>query len=66
MQNLIPIEEKEPAGLFEQQYESEVVSGQQKYAARQWRYVFNLDTEHYKISPAIIYKAITHIFLLPE
>lgn len=66
MQNLIPIEEKEPAGLFEQQYESEVISGQQKYAARQWRYVFNLDTEHYKISPAIINKAITHIFLLPE
>lgn len=66
MQNLIPIEEKEPAGLFEQQYESEVVSGQQKYAARQWRYVFNLDTEKYKISPAIINKAITHIFLLPE
>lgn len=66
MQNLIPIEEKEPAGLFEQQYESEVVSGQQKYAARQWRFVFNLDTEHYKISPAIINKAITHIFLLPE
>lgn len=66
MQNLIPIDEKEPAGLFEQQYESEVVSGQQKYAARQWRYVFNLDTEKYKISPAIINKAITHIFLLPE
>lgn len=66
MQNLIPIEEKEPAGLFEQQYESEVISGQQKYAARQWRYVFNLDTEKYKISPAIINKAITHIFLLPE
>lgn len=66
MQNLIPIDEKEPAGLFEQQYESEVVSGQQKYAARQWRFVFNLDTEKYKISPAIINKAITHIFLLPE
>jgi len=66
MQNLIPIEEKEPAGLFEQQYESEERSGQQKYAARQWRFVFNLDTEKYKISPAIINKAITHIFLLPE
>lgn len=66
MQNLIPIDEKEPAGLFEQQYESEVISGQQKYAARQWRFVFNLDTEKYKISPAIINKAITHIFLLPE
>ena len=66
MQNLIPIDEKEPAGLFEQQYESEERSGQQKYAARQWRFVFNLDTEKYKISPAIINKAITHIFLLPE
>lgn len=66
MQNLIPIEEKEPEGLFEQQYESEERSGQQKYAARQWRFVFNLDTEKYKISPAIINKAITHIFLLPE
>lgn len=66
MQNLIPIEEKEPAGLFEQQYESDERSGQQKYSAHQWRFVFNLDTEKYKISPAIINKAITHIFLLPE
>lgn len=66
MQNLIPIEEKELAGLFEQQYESDERSGQQKYSARQWRFVFNLDTEKYKISPAIINKAITHIFLLPE
>lgn len=66
MQNLIPIEEKEPAGLFEQQYESDERCGQQKYSARQWRFVFNLDTEKYKISPAIINKAITHIFLLPE
>lgn len=67
MQNLIAIDEKEPAGLFEQQYESEQgSSGQQKYSARQWRFVFNLDTEQYKISPAIINKAITHIFLLPE
>lgn len=67
MQNLITIDDKEPAGLFEQQYESEErVSGQQKYSARQWRYVFELDSEKYKISPAIINKAITHIFLLPE
>lgn len=67
MQNLITIEDKEPAGLFEQQYESEErITGQQKYAARQWRYVFELDSEKYKISPAIINKAITHIFLLPE
>ena len=66
MQNLITVDDKEPAGLFEQQYESEERSGQQKYAARQWRYVFNLDTTRYKISPAVINKAITHIFLLPE
>ena len=66
MQNLITVDDNEPAGLFEQQYESEERSGQQKYAARQWRYVFNLDTTRYKISPAVINKAITHIFLLPE
>lgn len=68
MQNLITINDKEPAGLFEQQYESESdrYTAQQKYAARQWRFVFHLDTEKYKISPAIINKAITHIFLLPE
>lgn len=68
MQNLIAIEDREPAGLFEQQYESEPdrITKQQKYSARQWRYVFSLDTERYKISPAIINKAITQIFLLPE
>ena len=66
MQNLITVDDKEPAGLFEQQYESEPNTNEQKYSARQWRFVFNLDTEKYKISPAIINKAITHIFLLPE
>ena len=66
MQNLITIDDKEPAGLFEQQYESEPNTKEQKYSARQWRFVFNFDTEKYKISPAIINKAITHIFLLPE
>ena len=66
MQNLITIDGKEPAGLFEQQYESDPNTKEQEYSARQWRFVFNLDTEKYKISPAIINKAITHIFLLPE
>ena len=91
MQNLITVDDNEPAGLFEQQYESEpttnlvpssslewprceggrqsqpdLYTAQQKYAARQWRFVFHLDTEKYKISPAVINKAITHIFLLPE
>jgi len=68
MQNLIAIDDSEPAGLFEQQYESEPERNtkQQRYSARQWRYVFELDKEKYKISPAIINKAITQIFLLPE
>ena len=63
MQNLIAINDQEPAGLFEQQYESD--TKQQKYSARQWRFAFELP-EGYKISPAIINKAITQIFLLPE
>jgi len=67
MQNLIALNDQEPAGLFEQQYESEPdrYTKQQKYSARQWRYVFDIP-EGYKISPAIINKAITQIFLLPE
>ncbi|WP_233456440.1 MULTISPECIES: hypothetical protein [Prevotellaceae] len=67
MQNLIALNDQEPAGLFEQQYESEPdrYTKQQKYSARQWRYVFDIP-DGYKISPAIINKAITQIFLLPE
>lgn len=67
MQNLIALNDQEPAGLFEQQYESEPdrYTKQQKYSARQWRNVFDIP-EGYKISPAIINKAITQIFLLPE
>ena len=55
MQNLIAIDDREPAGLFEQQYESEPDRNtkQQKYSARQWRFVFELP-DGYKISPAII------------
>lgn len=68
MQHLITVNDKEPDGLFEQQYESEPDRNtrQQKYSARQWRFVFELDKEKYKISPAIINKAVTQIFLLPE
>ena len=68
MQHLIAINDQEPEGLFEQQYESEPDRNtkQQKYSARQWRFVFELDKEKYKISPAIINKAVTQIFLLPE
>lgn len=68
MQNLISVDDSEPAGLFEQQYESDPdkTTHQQKYYAGQWRYVFQLDKTKYKISPAVINKAITQIFLLPE
>jgi hypothetical protein len=68
MQNLISVDDSEPAGLFEQQYESDPdrTTHQQKYYDGQWRFVFQLDKTKYKISPAIINKAITQIFLLPE
>ena len=68
MQHLIAVGDNEPAGLFEQQYESEPERSvpHQKYSARQWRFVFEIDKTRYKISPAVINKAITHIFLLPE
>ena len=68
MQHLIRVDEQEPAGLFEQQYESEPdrTAPHQKYYAGQWRHVFDFDKEKYKISPAVINKAVTHIFLLPE
>ena len=68
MQHLITVNDQEPAGLFEQQYDSEPdrYTTHQKYKASQWRFVFDFDKEKYKISPAVINKAITHIFLLPE
>ncbi len=68
MQHLIRVDDQEPAGLFEQQYESEPdrTTPHQKYYAGQWRHVFDFDKEKYKISPSVINKAVTHIFLLPE
>ncbi|MCI5662776.1 MAG: type II restriction endonuclease subunit M, partial [Mediterranea sp.] len=69
MQNLITINDNEPDGLFKQQYEDDRSSGQQRYYAGQWRQVIPaeyLDREKYRFSPAIINKAITQIFLMPE
>lgn len=68
MQHLIPVSEQESAGLFEQQYESEPDrhTGVQRYNANQWEFVFKLDRSQYKISPAIINKAITQLFLMPD
>ncbi|MGL5958436.1 MAG: Eco57I restriction-modification methylase domain-containing protein, partial [Phocaeicola sp.] len=68
MQHLIPIAEEEPAGLFEQQYESESDSKTdvQRYKVEQWEFVFKLDRKQYKICPAVINKAVTQIFLMPK
>lgn len=69
MQHLIAINDNEPDGLFKQQYEDDRTSGQQRYYGGQWRQVIPakyLDREKYHFSPAIINKAITQIFLMPE
>ena len=71
MQHLISVNEQSPAGLFEQQYESEPDRNtrQQRYYAGQWADVIPaqyLDKEKYHFSPAVINKAITQIFLMPE
>lgn len=71
MQHLISVNEQSPAGLFEQQYESEPdkYTRQQRYYAGQWADVIParyLDKEKYHFSPAIINKAITQLFLMPE
>lgn len=69
MQNLITINDNEPDGLFKQQYEDDRTSGQQRYYGGQWKQVIPakyLNREKYHFSPAIINKAITQIFLMPE
>lgn len=69
MQNLISVNDSEPDGLFKQQYEDDRTSGQQRYYASQWKQVIPakfLDRERYHFSPAIINKAVTQVFLMPE
>lgn len=71
MQHQISVDEQSPAGLFEQQYESEPDKNtrQQRYYAGQWADVIPaqyLNKEKYHFSPAIINKAVTQIFLMPE
>lgn len=72
MQPLIKVDDQEPAGLFEQQYNVEVNGSlteqtirHQQYYAGQWSEVFTLPQDQ-RISPAIINKAIDALFLLPE
>lgn len=67
MQHLIKLDDEEPAGLFDQQYDSpdDGTIASQRYRTSQWERVFNVG-EGYKISPSIINKAVTSLFLLPE
>lgn len=67
MQHLIKLDEEEPAGLFDQQYDcpDDGTIASQRYRASQWKEVFHFD-DAYKISPNIINKAVTALFLLPE
>jgi hypothetical protein len=72
MQPLIKVDDKEPAGLFEQQYNVEIggsmteqIVRHQQYYAGQWSEVFTLPEEQ-RISPAVINKAIDALFLLPQ
>lgn len=68
MQSLIKIGDEEPDGLFEQRYEEEDATSQtppQKYHRSQWSEVFKVP-EGVKISPMIINKAVSQLFLLDK
>lgn len=66
MRPLIKVGDVEPAGLFQQQYDDGEPVNHQRYSASQWEKVFSFDKEHEKISPAVINKAVSQIFLMPE
>ncbi len=66
MQALIKEDDTEPDGLFEQRYnveEDEQTNPPQKYHRLQWELVFKTPKE-VKISPVIIHKAVSELFLL--
>ncbi len=68
MQPLIKEGDNEPEGLFEQSYniaEEELSNPPQKYHRSQWERVFQT-TGEVKISPVIINKAISELFLLDK
>jgi hypothetical protein len=68
MQALFKEDDKDPDGLFEQRYnvEEELQSNApQKYHRSQWESVFKVP-EGVKISPVIIHKAISELFLLEK
>jgi hypothetical protein len=66
MQALIKEDDTEPDGLFEQRYnveEEEQTNPPQKYHRLQWELVFKTPKD-VKISPVIIHKAVSELFLL--
>ena len=66
MRPLIKVGDEEPAGLFEQQYDDESEPNKpSRFTASHWQDVFTMP-EGYRISPAVVNKAVSRIFLLPE
>ncbi|MFL5766098.1 MAG: hypothetical protein ACJ77K_19290 [Bacteroidia bacterium] len=66
MQSLVREDDKEPDGLFEQRYnveDEEQANSAQKFHRLQWERVFTTPSG-LKISPAIINKAVSELFLL--
>lgn len=65
MQALIREDDETPDGLFEQRYNVEdetQANPPQKYHRMQWERVFQVP-EHLKISPVVIHKAVSELFL---
>lgn len=65
MQHQIKTGEDEPDGLFQQQYDGGEATDHQRYRASQWKNVFSVP-EGAKISPSVINKAVTALFLLQD
>ena len=68
MQALLKDGDEEPDGLFEQRYSTDDEPNQtppQKYHRSQWSNVFTVP-EGLKISPMVINKAVSELFLLPQ
>ena len=66
MQSLVKEDDNEPDGLFEQRYnveDEEQANPAQKYHRLQWEKVFTTPKDQ-KISPVIINKAVSQLFLL--
>lgn len=68
MQALIKEDDKDPDGLFEQRYnveEEELTNPPQRYHRSQWERVFDLPKD-VKISPVVINKAVSALFLIEQ